>query len=598
MVKPRDLTKDLIHTMRRQNEKNVKFSGILQVLKIKDQGYVVLSDGYSFSECASLKGLREKFAFVKDNDIAFVSLIFHNSIIDVITAFELVYPDVNKQIGMPIPYAEYLERECINPDGDNAIPRVLWDEKKAAKKEAETHELSSREAAIKTTLAEEDMHKIGMLTTGQNEFLIKVKVITKSKPKEYPQGKGTSRLFNIRIADDTGEIQGTFFSHVAEKYIDAIEVGKVYIISGGEVRKASKYNAASNPNEISFNNKTLISLCDDANYNIKKTYNLVKIGEVVKMEKNFNIDLLCKIAEVGHSSNISLKTGEIKQKQTFKGEDDSQIQIEINLWGEFPDAAKIKPKDIVLFCGLTVSEYNKTKVLNSKSTTEIIVDPSDEVHPRVAEVRKWGLASTDPVKVLTSEKVQRDNFYISINQLKNMTEFIDSSLQTRPIYTITGYITSFGQTFTYNKCPDEKCFKKVDVIENGNNEVSSNCAVHGMIDKPPVLRYIGNIRVTDHTNWVYLNYNTDQVGQVVFGCPPTEIVKIAQNEEELKTHLDKRAGRYTFKVSAKIDSFRGEDRTQYKVINCFDQEGNKLKYENIGLLNSIQKLQDNLFPQK
>ena len=110
--------------------------------------------------------------------------------------------------------------------------------------------------------------------------MIKAKVATKSKIREFNQGKGKGQLFDILLVDSTNEIKCTFFNTAVDKFANAIEVGKVYIFTGGEVRKGSKFNTSSNPNEITFGTKTEIYLCTDDNFKAIKKYKFKKIGDI------------------------------------------------------------------------------------------------------------------------------------------------------------------------------------------------------------------------------------------------------------------------------------------------------------------------------
>ena len=598
--KPRELSKDLIHSMRRENEASTKFFGIFQVINIReDRAFITLSDGYSYSEVALFKSIRTKIdsSDTKVHDIVYGTLILHKGSIEVLMNFDRIYSNVNKLIGEPIPYSQYRERDLINPNGDNSIPRQFWDEKKASAAPQNSISQTGPSPAMIKDLDDDDVHKLSTLTSGQLEFIIKVRVRSKTNLRQFDQGKAKSSLFNIVIADETQEIQGTFFSTAADKFFDLIQEGSTYLIIGGEVRRGGKYNSTANSLEIYFNTKTEIVKCPDTMGEVKPYYNFKKIGDIKKLQNFTAVDLVGVVETVEEGGNITMKTGEAKRKQTFKIVDDSNHVIGVTVWGNIPGVEKLQKDDVVIFTGLTVGEFNKTKGLNTKPQSKVIPNPGEDHHEAVKTLTQW-LASRDEsgVRTVKNETKLPDNYYITLSQLKRDTEFLDKSSPLKQVFTVSGYPTIFGNTFTYNKCPLAECFKKAELFQNDQGGASSECQTHGHLPQPPVPRFIGNVRITDHTENCYMNYTSDQVGQILFGLDAQAMVRLAEDKEALGALLEKRSNmKFTFKVGIKFDSYQGTEKMKYSIFNCYDQEGNRLKYENLGLINTIQKIRDNLF---
>lgn len=142
-------------------------------------------------------------------------------------------------------------------------------------------------------------------------------------------------MFDILLVDSTNEIKATFFNTAVDKFFNTLEVGKVYIFSGGEVKKGSKFNTTSNPYEITFGVKTEIHPCTDNNFKTVKKFKFVKIGEIQNKPLYAIVDLIGVVSSVGESKEINVKTGGTKAKQSFMIRDDSNYEIEVNFWGEF-----------------------------------------------------------------------------------------------------------------------------------------------------------------------------------------------------------------------------------------------------------------------
>lgn len=599
-LKPRELTKDCIHRMRKENSGDSKHSGILQVISIRtDNSFMTLSDGHSSTDVALFKSIRPKVETegIKQNDIIQALMLLHKETIIVLTNFQKVYSDVGKMIGAPVSYEAYQKRDYINPDGDILIPRHFWEN---PKKKPISSLASSSGQQIQTLaqlkLGDDDIHKISSLTTGSQEFVLKAKVIKKNPVRKFAQGKTEGCVFDIVIADDTDEIQGTLFSAVADKFVDELQVGKIYLFMGGEVRKGGKFNKANNPNEIYFSSKTQIQVCLDSTFNVAVKYKFKKIGEIQNEANWTQVDLAGVVSKVGDRSEIQLKNGEMKEKQVLQVKDDSNFELEVTLWGKIDNQEKLQVGDTVIFTNLSVGEYNKAKVLNSsKGATTITLNP-DKTIPRVAEVEKWKEAGhNEDVKLIKNERKQREHLVISIAQLKRDTEFLARETLGKQIYLVSGYVSTFGTSFTYDKCPNADCYKKAGREENGSGEVTAVCPTHGMMTQPPVPKYIGSIRVVDHSDTIFLSYTNDSVGSLIFGCDAQNMKELGEDPEQLKDYLKTRSNlKFTFKVSPKSDSYGGQDRIKYQVHNCFDQIGNRLKLENIILVNTINRLHDNL----
>jgi replication factor A1 len=599
-LKPKELSKDLVHTMHKDQDPQTKHSGALQVLGIKaDNSFMTLSDGYSHVEAALFKSVRPKVETlgIQARDIVYVTLLLHKGNIDVVTNFEKLYTGVEKVIGTPIPYASYLERECVNPEGSVLIPRIHWDPPKPKSAPAAGGNSGPISSMPKASIvgSDDEVQKISLLTTSNTEFLIKGKVTKKSTRKEFPSGKGKGSVFDIVIADDSDEIKCSFFNTSCDKYFDLMEVGKVYIFSNGEVRKGGKFNNTTNQYEIYFNSKTDIAECPSDSFKTIQKFKFKKIGEIMK-ENNFSqVDLAGVVSFVGEHKDIMLKTGAVKPKQTFKIRDDSNYEIEVTCWGDIENQDKLKEGDTVIMTSLTVGEFNKAKVLNSvKDSTKITPNP-DNTLPRVADLNKWKEAGQDQVKSLKSERKAREFLVISIAQLKKETEFISDDSGAKNSYLISAYVASFGQSFSYQKCPYADCYKKATQETDHNGKMVTLCQAHGQLEQPPVPKYIGNIRIVDHTDQCFVNFNSDHTGAIIFGCDASEINEKAQNKEELNEHLKKRSGlKFTFKVYVKFENYQGQSKQKFVIQNCYDQIGNRLMYENKSLLSTIAKLQESL----
>jgi replication factor A1 len=69
---------------------------------------------------------------------------------------------------------------------------------------------------------------IASLNPYSNKWTIKARVTNKSDIRRWSNAKGEGQLFSVDLLDaDGGEIRGTFFKEMCEKWFPIIEVQKV-----------------------------------------------------------------------------------------------------------------------------------------------------------------------------------------------------------------------------------------------------------------------------------------------------------------------------------------------------------------------------------
>jgi hypothetical protein len=592
---PKELSKDLFTRIRKEDSgTNAKYSGYLQVLEInEDKTFICVSDGHSYIQVALFKAVRltidEKN--IKLFDVINATLFLHKATYFVLTAVEKVYEGLTQPIGAPVEHSQYIERDGINPDGNCGIPSQFW---KVTKTKPTTELRQARSNALIDSQETELYTKISTLTAGQSDFMLKAVVKTRNEPKSFNSAKGNpTSVMNLVIADDTDEIQVSLWGPLVERYKDQVKLGSVCLFSGGEVRKANKFNQSKNPLEISFSSKGEIFVCAATEtIAVKERFNFVKVGEIQKKDIGSTVDLVGYVSAVGELKEITLKNGEAKPKQEIKIKDDSNYEIPVNLWGTFQGLSELAVGDLVSISNLIVSEF-KGRQLSSKAQTKIS-KTLPENNPRVEEVRRWGGAGGEQVKSLGTEGHKKVEYITTIAHLKEQTQDLYQDYS-KTEFCIVAYVSQTGSTFYYDKCPNPDCYKKAQSEDNGSGEIHSICPVEGVVYKPPVPRFIGNIKVTDHTDSIFLNYSTDYTGEIIFGKSAAEVKTLTSNKEALQEYMKNRINKkFTFKVTVKRESYNNEDRIKYGVKSVFDDTGKKLAVENNVLLNTLKLLADRL----
>jgi hypothetical protein len=108
---------------------------------------------------------------------------------------------------------------------------------------------------------------IADLSIFKGSKVISAQVFEKSELREWnsKDGKKSGLLFSVKLKDSAGDtIQGTFFDG-NEAFYDGVELNKVYIFYGGELKEANAtYNLCTSNFEFTFSSKCQIELVEDA----------------------------------------------------------------------------------------------------------------------------------------------------------------------------------------------------------------------------------------------------------------------------------------------------------------------------------------------
>lgn len=98
---------------------------------------------------------------------------------------------------------------------------------------------------------------VSCLNTFTHDWAIKVRVTKKYAMRSWNNPKGQGDLFNVDLIDRGDcQINATFFNEGARKYHQILEEGKVYKMSGGQIKMANKrYTTIKNDYCITFDER-------------------------------------------------------------------------------------------------------------------------------------------------------------------------------------------------------------------------------------------------------------------------------------------------------------------------------------------------------
>jgi replication factor A1 len=101
---------------------------------------------------------------------------------------------------------------------------------------------------------------IESLSPYQTKWEVRARVLFKSELRHWSNNKGTGKVFNVTLGDETGEINATGFNAAADAFYDKLQKDKVYYVSKGRINiaKNKKFSNVANEYEIVLDERNTI----------------------------------------------------------------------------------------------------------------------------------------------------------------------------------------------------------------------------------------------------------------------------------------------------------------------------------------------------
>ncbi|XP_073150571.1 replication protein A 70 kDa DNA-binding subunit A [Henckelia pumila] len=385
---------------------------------------------------------------------------------------------------------------------------------------------------------------IAALNPYQGRWAIKARVTAKGDLRRYNNAKGDGKVFSFDLLDsDGGEIRVTCFNAVVDRFYDAIEVGKVYVISKGSLKPAQKnFNHLKNEWEIFLEATSSVDLCTDEDASIpKQQFSFRPIGELENAENNSILDVIGVVVTVNPSVPILRKNGMETQRRILNLKDQSGRSVELTLWGDFCNREGQQLQEMVE-TGLSpvlavkagkVSDFSG-KSIGTISATQLFVNPD---FPEARHLRDWfDHGGKDTASHSISREIMAGG---SKNEIrKAITQIKDEGLgrSDKPDWITVKATISFikTDTFCYTACPimigDRQCNKKVTKSGNSRwlcdrcNQEFEECDY----------RYLLQVQVQDHTGLTWVTA-FQEAGEEILGCSAKELYMLKyETEDEMK----------------------------------------------------------------
>ena len=216
-----------------------------------------------------------------------------------------------------------------------------------------------------------------------SRWTIMVRVTSKSDIRTWSNPKSSGELFKIDLIDDQNSaISATFFGKEAvAKFYKFIEVDKVYYMAGGRV-KVGDPKFSKHQYEITFDDKSTISLSSDNTSIAKVQVDYKTIAQISSIDKDAVVDMIAVVSDCKDLVEINSKAGKPLKKRELvlkdnSGENQSAMSIELTLW-ESKAQADYPVGSILSIKGVKVGDWN-VKSLSGWGSTQITFNPDHDI---------------------------------------------------------------------------------------------------------------------------------------------------------------------------------------------------------------------------
>ncbi|XP_027329707.1 replication protein A 70 kDa DNA-binding subunit A-like [Abrus precatorius] len=422
---------------------------------------------------------------------------------------------------------------------------------------------------------------IAALNPYQGRWAIKARVTAKGDLRRYNNARGDGKVFSFDLLDsDGGEIRVTSFNAVVDRFYDAIEVGRVYLISKGSLKPAQKnFNHLKNEWEILLDLTSAVELCPDEDGSIpKQQFSFRPISDVEKVDNNSILDVIAVVTSVYPSVPILRKNGMETQRRILNLKDNSGRNVELILWGEFCNREGQKLHEMVdagFFPILAVKAGKVNdftgKSIGTISATQLFINPD---FSEARSLRDW------------FDQVGKDSSSLSISKdiipggpkydvRKTVSQIKDEGLgrSDKPDWITVSATISFikTDTFCYTACPlmigDRQCNKKV----NRSGNTRWQCDRCNQEFEECDYRYLLQAQILDHSGITWVTAFQES-GEEILGYSAKEMYLLKyekQDDEKFGGIIKSRLfNQFILRLKIKEELYGDEQRVKITVIKA------------------------------
>jgi replication factor A1 len=188
-------------------------------------------------------------------------------------------------------------------------------------------------------LSSQPLFPIGQLSPYHRSWVIKARVTSIGAPRTFQRkgGGGEGKLFSVELLDAEGsQIRATFFNEAVDMYGKVLENGKVFFLSGGNLRVAdARYKTNNHRYEINFDRGCNIEKASDDDKTIQTVrFEFVDLRTVQSKPLPCIVDLCGVVQSAAEVVKLTAKSGNELIKRDVLIADDTGYTLNVTLWGE------------------------------------------------------------------------------------------------------------------------------------------------------------------------------------------------------------------------------------------------------------------------
>lgn len=403
---------------------------------------ITLSDGnwlYGFKLLNTLRAVAKDK--LRQFDVVVVDIVFNpRTSLGTITSLSIEESGISSMIGSPQNVENYDNMQRIH---------------------------NARSGRVGPVEADDDCVEITNLTPYDHDWKVKGRVIRKTNRRFFTKRDGTEgSVFNIHILDENNDrIQGVFFSETAEQFHERVAMGNVYYFKGGDIKKVRnpKFNTTGNDLELIFNRTTRITEAPDNGTIPRFFYKFVPLNKIESLENNSTVDVLALVHKVEAVEELTLRSGEKRNKQNIVLVDGTGVLCNLTLWGDqIVEASKLNENEIVGFNELKVREF-RGKQLAFQFNSKIILDNLRDlpIYRKLMSERNRGVTVTKNISSAQFQKYICKKIRQVDQECKAVLYDNYESKETKLFYNVYAHITFVKERISYPSCHNDNCKKKV-----------------------------------------------------------------------------------------------------------------------------------------
>ncbi|WCJ42761.1 Replication protein A 70 kDa DNA-binding subunit A [Euphorbia peplus] len=421
---------------------------------------------------------------------------------------------------------------------------------------------------------------ITALNPYQGRWAIKARVTAKGDLRRYNNARGDGKVFSFDLLDsDGGEIRVTCFNAVVDQFYDAIEVGRVYLVSKGSLKPAQKnFNHLKNEWEIFLESTSTVDLCPDEDGSIpQQQFSFKPISEIENAENSSIFDVIGIVTSINPSITILRKNGMETQRRILNLKDGSGKSIELTLWGDFCNKEGQTLQELLDSGDFPVLAVKAGKVsdfsgksLGTISSSQLFINPSI---PEAHGLKDWfDRGGQNAVSVSISKDITAGGPKNEIR--KTVAEIKQEGLgrSDKPDWVTVCASLIFIKTgsFCYTACPlmigDRQCNKKV--TRSGNSRWQCDRCDREFDECD--YRYLLQVQIQDHTGITWVTAFQES-GEEIIGCSAKELYLMNEVPDDnrftalIRSRLFQQ---YLFRLKIKEETYGDEQRVKMTVVKA------------------------------